>query len=407
MLELGTFKDTLNNLNYKLYRLTFKQIKELLYRNKPLSTNAINIFDSGTSLSYSIFEYITRKKLHRHFENLDGSSTESVYRADIISNVLYANESQHRLSKFSAKSGIETSYILLEADGDLNDNNTKVLLLDGYRRLFSTTENLDNYEVFVKVYPTLSESEWFKVMITANSWKYALNTKSKIYMDRGFQYSMHYKLNKRILPMNINLFKEGISNNIDTIFSIIDCYTNSLVVETLWGNDFLFKDIEFYTDLCKLDCNFKDKNKNTATFSLNNNNLKQVNYNFVMLNLNILKFVGQIRRYEIKNNIPFKNIPTKIVEDYFYSNQKHIIKILNMTGNAHTGYNINDYLIPLFNIISKYLNYDVKNVNNIDNVSRKSSIDRNMFYTKEQRELDKLKEKEQDERISEYFNKFR
>lgn len=174
---------------YKLYQVNAKQMSERLFKQYNLSQVRLQVFNSESKLARNIVD-IRHLKMHGHIIRKNDLRVESVAKAvkEILDNS-YVN----KMTDIGVNMGYEIMPIAISVkDFDIENPNSKLELIDGFKRMFCTTE-VPDIDILVKVYDELDDRLWINSMIVYNSWKFVSNESCHKYMDRGFQLGLYYR----------------------------------------------------------------------------------------------------------------------------------------------------------------------------------------------------------------------
>lgn len=332
MKYLNTMFDNLLSKEYKLYEVNAKELSERIFKDYGLSNVKLQMFNSETRLS----EYIDDiKQMKRSNRKIDKDDFRVKQVKEIVGNI-QNNTHILKTQNVGVHYGYELMPIAISVTGDIEDLNTKIELIDGFKRMFCA-EEVPSINILVKVYEKLDDREWTNAMIVYNSWKFAKDSDSQSYMDRGFQLGLYHRYG--ILFTDMSLPTYG-------IFGLINIYTRGndlqryisdkreMLTTTLWNNELLHDDIVKLYDIFSYKTKFSltKKNGSIEEFDMNKDENYRA-YSMYRIYEIFASLMGEMRRYESFHGIvdrkPFDmNILTNYLSEDIM--QKHLIKINNM-----------------------------------------------------------------------------
>lgn len=128
-------------------------------------------------------------------------------------------------------------------------NQDKVILLDGFNRLFGTDLMNPEKEIIVKVYHDLSQKDYSNVLYCVNDWKTKGHDFSELFYDRGVRASLWVKYGLIVSPYAVSI-------NIDTDTNLIKHVNEANKMMSL-GTKQLTDVISFF-NLVKENTNYSD-----------------------------------------------------------------------------------------------------------------------------------------------------
>jgi len=321
------------DLPYDLYKVNAKELSERLHKNYNLDKLTLHTFNSDTELGRYLMDVEEAKLKGREYKE-DSYTLEKIKE---IKEKIETNTHVSTMTKIGVSFGYELMPVAVSSYGDFTHPNTKIELIDGFKRMFAIDE-VPSIDILVKVYGKINDTQWINSMIIYNSWKW-INGGSSKYMDRGFQLGMHYRYDLRFLDLILpewNMFR-----SLDMYASGTDLrayYAERTSAEgtymTLWNNGCFADDVKAIYEILSQTPTFRLKKRgkpdqlyDTSDPKLRGRGLGRVLEVFVSL-------LGEIRRYEfnegLKERKPFDRT---ILYNYMAddANQKHLVKIINMS----------------------------------------------------------------------------
>lgn len=353
---LDELYDHVLDKSYKLYRMNAKEISERLKRSYNLSPMVYQLFNSESNLLKAINRIKHSRKNHRSIHDHERNDLKKAIRE------VKASELSKGMTEKGIHFGYEMMPIAISATGDIENPETKIELVDGFKRMFCINE-VPEMDILVKVYDSFNDRDWINSMIIYNSWKFVDGEGSSKYMDRGFQLGLYHRYNILFLKMQIIGSERG-------IFSLINLYTSgkdlniystkstsqpSYTYSTFWNNNQFYDDIKAIYEMVNARPTFELKKKgemlqyHTSGFERTNRDGYRGISRIVEIFISIL---GEIRRYELTEGIQERVVFNRqIFEDYWKepSLQKVFVKIHGMSVDGH-----------IVNYISKNLREDIK-----------------------------------------------
>lgn len=182
-------------------------------------------------------DYVSKYELKTYINYLKAETEEE--KRELLSDSFFRNKSETYLKdskissenydnkknkvlfeterKLKATLGMETQYFVVE-----KLENGKLILLDGFNRLFGSTYENEEKEIMVKVYKNISEEDYGNLVINLNSWKInnpdilvGTNNKLLAVIDRGMLFSMYlkYGINAEIFFKQIVTYSQMLYQN--------------------------------------------------------------------------------------------------------------------------------------------------------------------------------------------------
>lgn len=188
--------DNLLNREYKLYQVNARDIYTRLNRDYNIPKVRLQMFNSETGLSRNIGKIKEHKKDGYKYNTQDIDTVKSIIKK------IQENEYIDPMSALGARFGYELMPIAISVDGDFENYETRIELIDGFRRMFCVKE-VPNVDILVKVYGKLNDSEWINSMMIYNSWKFAKGEKANVFMDRGFELGIYHRFGLELHSMEL------------------------------------------------------------------------------------------------------------------------------------------------------------------------------------------------------------
>lgn len=215
---------------------------------------------------------------------------------------------------------------------DLAGDTDSLELLDGFRRIFYMN-NVPDQEVLVKVYERLDDAKWASSMIVFNSWKFAKESASLYFFDRGMKLGL-YKRYGIDFP---TLLYHGHHDYMKSLKK----YVGVSPYETLWQNDQFASDIRFIEQVKTHQPIFRlQKKKGDVVFDMATKPY-QLPYFLEAIHNLLCRELGAYRRLETKGILNGEGITRKamVFDDYLEfleekDLQKHFIKLSEMSVNG-------------------------------------------------------------------------
>lgn len=342
--------------SYKLYRINAKEISERLKRNYNLSPLVYQLFNSESNLSKILNSIKSSQKRGHKVRDMD--------RKELRKAIQEVKKSE--LTKDMKERGIHFGYemmpIAVSSIGDFENPETKIELVDGFKRMFCINE-VPNVDILVKVYGALDDREWINSMIVYNSWKFVDGEGSSKYMDRGFQLGLYHRYriafnNMQLVICQDDMFKQL---NIFTTgrdlnsFVVVNDSSPKSTYSTFWNNDRFYDDIKAIYEMANARPTFELKKKGEMIQYHTYGNERQNSDAYRGINRIVEIFIsilGEIRKYEFKEGIKERAVFNRqVFEDYWKepSLQKEFVKIHGMSVDGH-----------IINYIKKNLREDIK-----------------------------------------------
>jgi hypothetical protein len=335
MKYLHTMYDQSLEREYKLYQMNARSLSERLKTQYNLPPTMLQLFNSESKLAKNVTD-IKELKAHGHTIRKDDMRVQDVRK---MVDKIKKNEHVKPMTKQGIYFGYEIMPVALSVKGDVENPDTPIELMDGFKRLLvMDTNDIPDINILVKVYDSLDDREWINSMLLFNSWKYADSEGADKYMDRGFQLGLYYRY--RILFVNMilphwDMFR---AMNIYTTGRDLESYwregaITEGVYKTFWNNDVFYDDIQAVYEILSSKPTFKIKKKgeiveyDTKKYKYNNNGLNRLMEVFVSL-------LGEIRRHEFNKGMKErKKFDRSILEDYLKdeSLQKQFVKVIEMS----------------------------------------------------------------------------
>lgn len=334
---IHTMYDNQLNIPYKLYQVSAKVVSERLHKDYGLDKVAIQMFNSDSGIGDSMIE-LARMRKEGHYKSDDNYYTQKIKESIAkIEN----NEHVSEINQIGISFGYELMPIAVSVRGDFEDEDTKLELIDGFKRMFCMNE-VPDIPILVKVYGVMNDVQWINAMILYNSWKFVSGEGAGKYMDRGFQFGLSYRYDIRFVEMimewgnmndAINLYTSGR----DLEHFTTDRYAKGGVYYTFWNNDCFAKDIVSLYDILNYKPVFTLRKKGKADEVIDTAEgfrgwgLKRVLEVFVTL-------LGEVRRKEWEVGLTErKPFDMAILTNYLSDPEieKQMVKLCKMTVDGH------------------------------------------------------------------------
>lgn len=342
---LQTMHDHQLHMDYRLYMMNARELSERLFKGYGLDKLTLQTFNSNAKLGKALIE-VEERKLRGYYRGEDDHIAKDVENAK---KAIEENTHVAPMTKIGVSFGYELMPIAISCEGDIENAETKLELLDGFNRMFCLDE-VPNMDILVKVYPKLNDSQWINSMLVYNSWKFMSGGAGR-YMDRGFQLGLHYRYDIRFIDLvmadrsiigSINLYTVG---NDLSVYSR-DRTESAGTYATLWNNDCFADDIRAIYDILTAKPVFRLKKRGKPEEIYDMRERKRNGYLERILEV-FVSLLGEIRRVEFKNKvqnrIPFdRNILHEYLADE--SLQKHFVKVINMTVDGFVCNYIRDHM---------------------------------------------------------------
>jgi hypothetical protein len=332
MQYIHTMFDNSLKREYKLYQVNAKELSERLKKDYNLPPVMVQLFNSEAELGRYIKDIKSLRGLGHDISSDDFRVQQVRESVAKIKN----NDHVKPMTRKGIEFGYELMPIAISVTGDFENPETKLELVDGFKRMF-VMDRVPDIEVLVKVYQGLDDREWINAMIVYNSWKFTDSEGAGKYMDRGFQLGLYHRY--KILFVNMVLPSWDMFRllNVYTTGRDLESYWNgggsaSGTYRTFWDNNVFYDDIQAVYDILISQPVFEVKKKGTMeTFdtkkSRQNGGLNRILEVFVSL-------LGEVRRYELDNGIvERKPFDRKILTDYLAdpAMQKQFVKVIGMS----------------------------------------------------------------------------
>lgn len=334
------------NVEYQLYLINARELSNRLFEGYGLDKLTLQTFNSDAKLGKALIE-VEERKLRGYYKG-----EEDIVEKDIEKAKKAIEENTHvsPMNKIGVSFGYELMPIAVSCEGEIENPDTKLELLDGFNRMFCLDE-VPSMDILVKVYPKLNDAQWINSMLVYNSWKFTKNSGSGRYMDRGFQLGLHYRYDLRFIDMVLAD---------RSMFGMIDLYTvgNDLSVygrdranstgtyTTLWNNNCFENDIRAIYEIFSYRPVFRLKKRGKPEEIHDTSEMNRVRYLDRILEV-FVSILGEIRRYEYKNKVQVrKPFDRNILYNYFSDEtlQKHFVKVINMSVDGFVCNYINDHM---------------------------------------------------------------
>lgn len=394
---LHNSRSNLLGLNFELHETTIGEILEKLFSS--------NSFYKDFNLNYFDFSSNEYRNLQRNItDSLRSKENSFSDYKDLASNLFneYASnkskdikENMHysfdRAESYDYLTAFETGFIDVELlpNGDWR-------LLDGFRRLFISTNLTDNvlkYKVLVRIYKELDDLNWINYMYVNNRWKLAYTKNLNELFSRGFSASLYLRNDLSLTSLLdeelkfLNFYGIG-SRSFSTNYSYFA--SNDFNVKRIFMNNSMFiSDIKLILELISWfdGKEFKDLKKNGEVKSS-----YIIDYNGYRYSTSVERFIqmmittlGNIRHYELDKDLKNKVIKLNDLVGYFeIVDSKSWLKYLNLSVDGHILNNIaggyfNDYRnylgekVGYGSYYKEYLGADGKTVN--PNIKLKTDLE--------------------------------
>jgi hypothetical protein len=344
MKYLQTMHDHQLDVDYRLYLVNARELSDRLFKGYGLDKLTLQTFNSKAKLGVALIEL---KKLE-----LRGYSVEDNRRIRDVEEAKKAIEENRHVSpmtKIGVSFGYELMPIAVSCEGDIENFETKLELLDGFNRMFCLDE-VPFMDILVKVYPKLNDAQWINSMLVYNSWKFANGAGAGRYMDRGFQLGLHYRYDIRFI--DFVMIDSNIVSSIDlyTVGNDLSVYARhqsntSGTFATLWNNDTFADDIRAIYEILTTRPVFRLKKRGKPE-EIYDTSEKRYGYLARILEV-FVSVLGEIRRYEFTQKVQQKKpFDRNILHEYLAdeSLQKHFVKVINMTVDGFVCNYIRDHM---------------------------------------------------------------
>ncbi|PLS19454.1 hypothetical protein CVD28_03290 [Bacillus sp. M6-12] len=335
MKYLHTLYDHSLERNYKLYQMNAKELSERLKKHYNLPPMMLQLFNSESKLARNVKD-IKELKAHGHILRKDDMRVQDVRK---MVGKIKNNEHVQPMTKQGIHFGYEVMPVALSVKGDVENSETPIELMDGFKRLLvMDTSDIPDIDIMVKVYDSLDDREWINAMLLYNSWKYADSEGADKYMDRGFQLGLYYRYRLMFVNMILPHWDMFRAINIYTTGRDLESYwregsSTAGVYKTFWNNIVFYDDIQAIYDILTSKPIFKVKKKGQIV----EHDMKQYKYNNSGLNRILEVFVsllGEVRRMEFNKGLTErKKFDRSILENYLNdeSLQKQFVKVIEMS----------------------------------------------------------------------------
>lgn len=344
---LKTMNDRQLNKSYKLYLMNAKKLSQRLCESYGLDNLTLQMFNSDTKLAQYTIDLAELKLKGFHISD----DSYEIKHIKETTNKIATNTHIDPLTKVGVLFGYEMMPLALSVKGNVEDPRTEIELVDGFKRMFCIDE-VPDMDVLVKVYEEFSDQEWINAMIVFNSWKFADGEGCKKYMDRGFQLGLFHRYGIRFVDMvmkwgdmfdAINLYTSGRDLNHYSIKSGVE----GGAYYTLWNNPCFIDDLKSIYEILSYEPVFTIKKRGKP-----DQELKEGMKGFYSLGLYrvlevFVSILGEVRRAEYQNGVEIR-VPfdITILSNYMSdpNNQKHMIKVCQMTVDGFTMNYIRDHM---------------------------------------------------------------
>lgn len=220
----NSFIDKIKDMTNEEVDFSIKSLTEELNESKTLkkfilNNNNYEHFKSIENILTNDFalDFLKTGTINMHFTN----DTDSTYFSSNLSRRLFFD--YDKLLRDAKKSEKELEYKLNSAKKAMENYNFcieeskgKIVLLDGFNRLFGSSFESDNKEIIVKKYVDLSELQYSYLIYNLNDWKLKGSVRTrynftKDFLDRGVRASLFIKYG--INDINLNALKVLNKNN--------------------------------------------------------------------------------------------------------------------------------------------------------------------------------------------------
>lgn len=242
MKKIDEFYDKVTKVNYDLYTINARELKERLDKTLKLTNLKMAMFNDETRVynDVNLDVYYGDPKDRLEFDYVKGEILNKEKYSNVSENfrnkrIIGISEEGIEVDKEKEKYhqlGYELLPFAVTVEGrDIKDKEKDVKLLDGFRRMYYMNE-IPDVEIFLKVYDILDPSEWQNAMLMFNSWKITNTDKSGRYLDRGYKFGL-------LTHFGIDVTKrEGIYLN------LVDKYIGGKFYGVLKDSKVAHKDIE-------------------------------------------------------------------------------------------------------------------------------------------------------------------
>lgn len=334
---LQTLFDHSLHKEYKLYQANARELSDRLKKGYNLPPVMFQLFNSESELGRNIQDIKKLKSKGRTLEK-DDLRIENVRKSV---KKIKANEHVSEMTKQGIHFGYEIMPIAVSTKGEIENPETLLELVDGFKRMFCA-DIVPDIDILVKVYGELDNREWINAMLLYNSWKFADGLGASRYMDRGFQLGLYYRY--RMLFVNMVAPSWG-------MFHFINLYTKSGdlqsywtegadargVYQTFWNNSCFYDDIQAIYEIVTYRPIFQLKKRGKIE-EYDSNDAQYKTFGMRRMLEVFVSLLGEIRRHEWTNDIlerkPFNRA---ILKDYFAEpdGQKQFVKLLQMSVDGH------------------------------------------------------------------------
>ncbi|WCK57508.1 hypothetical protein PP175_25925 (plasmid) [Aneurinibacillus sp. Ricciae_BoGa-3] len=347
MQYLHTMIDHQLQKQYKLYKVNAKEMSQRLQVGYNLSPMVLQLFNSDSKLAETIMK-IKQRKMNGIKVNSDDLLVKEA--RSIVKEIKQNQTEMDGMTKKGISFGYELMPIAASCDGKFENHDSKLELLDGFKRMFCNDE-VPDIDILVKVYPPLNDREWINAMMIYNSWKFVDNEGTRKYMDRGFQLGLYHRYRllfatKMALPEYsmfhaLNIYTKG--NDLESYRIVAGSAKGTY--KTLWNNEWFHDDVKAIYEILTSQPTFQVKKKGQVeqyetTDRKYGANLYRILEVFVSL-------LGQIRRLELSKGIEKrKRFDRSILTNYFADPnlQKDFVKIINMKVDGFIVNYVRDHL---------------------------------------------------------------
>lgn len=354
MKYLHTLYDQALEREYKLYLMNARELSERLKKDYNLPSTMIHLFNSESRLE----EYLTDiKKLKRSGHVIKEDDLRLTRVRESIKNIKN-NSHLQPMTKKGIEFGYELMPIALSAKGDVENPETSIELLDGFKRMF-VMDVVPEIDVLVKVYGEIDDREWINAMIVYNSWKFIDGGGSNKYMDRGFQLGLYYRY--RLLFVNMPLTQWDMFRALDIYTTGGDLRSYHLdkgsttgTYKTFWNNSVFYDDIQAVYDILTIRPSYEIKKKGIVE-TIDTGKNKRLNTGLMRILEVLVSLLGEIRRYEFENGIDERKAFDRTILSSYLNEpvfHKHMVKVIQMSVDGHV---INHIKLHMREDMKKYM----------------------------------------------------
>lgn len=303
MKKLTTMWDGKLKQSYDLYQTSAKELIALIrsvYEQKGMNSLFVQRFNASLEIGPYRHRYADKlSTLHAMQAGVKMPYYHESYNSDKLAQEIGAFEEAYQRGDIKhpeedavGSLGIEQMpFALSVPQKDVARNLGELELIDGFRRVFYM-ENVPDQDVLVKVYDTLEDDAWMSAMVVFNAWKFADNTHSLRFMDRGFKLGLF----KRYEMDATKLY--GYKD--DSLENSLKEYIQKEPYSTFWQNGLFVQDVQFMQQVkLHLPVFTAKTKKKEETVDIGEN---PFNYPFFLSYINRLVYreMGSVRREETK-----------------------------------------------------------------------------------------------------------